>query len=99
MRSPWIAACVKPWLGAGLDTFGLRNPHAHKGLRVFEADRPAAQQWKRECLAKANLTGLGFSDIEDLAPVQVFARYGIQRDPDAPGGHIVWARRGSDPPQ
>jgi methyltransferase (TIGR00027 family) len=190
-------------LGAGLDTFGLRNPHAHDGLRVFEADRPATQQWKRECLAKANLpipewlhfaavdferqacidplaaTGfnprepaffawlgvvpylsrdaifatlssianvpdaevvfdygeppeaypadrragyeamiaravaagepwlsffnpaelrlalarLGFSDIEDLAPMQVAARYGVQRDPDAPGGHIVRARR------
>jgi methyltransferase (TIGR00027 family) len=42
-------------LGAGLDTFGLRNPHAGKELRVFEVDRPATQQWKRECLAKANL--------------------------------------------
>jgi methyltransferase (TIGR00027 family) len=42
-------------LGAGLDTFGLRNPHAGKELRVFEVDRPATQQWKREFLAKANL--------------------------------------------
>ena len=42
-------------LGAGLDTFGLRNPHAGKELRVFEVDRPATQQWKRECLVKANL--------------------------------------------
>ena len=42
-------------LGAGLDTFGLRNPHARKELRVFEVDRPETQQWKRECLAKANL--------------------------------------------
>lgn len=191
-------------LGAGLDTFGLRNPHAHKGLRVFEADRPATQQCKRECLAKANLpipewlhfaavdferqawidslaatgfnprepppffawlgvvpylsrdaifvtlssianipdaevvfdygeppeaypadrragheamiaravaagepwlslfnpaelrhalTQLAFSDIEDLAPMEVAARYSVQRDPDAPGGHIVRARR------
>ncbi len=32
-------------LGAGLDTFGYRNPHA--GLRVFEVDHPATQQWKR----------------------------------------------------
>ncbi len=24
-------------LGAGLDTFSLRNPHARLGLRVFEA--------------------------------------------------------------
>jgi methyltransferase (TIGR00027 family) len=42
-------------LGAGLDTFGLRNPHADKGFRLFEVDRPATQQWKRECLEKANL--------------------------------------------
>src|SRR5262245_32586884 len=27
-------------LGAGLDTFGLCNPHAGKELRVFEVDRP-----------------------------------------------------------
>ena len=42
-------------LGAGLDTFGLRNPYAGKGLRVFEVDRPATQRWKRECLEKAEL--------------------------------------------
>ena len=42
-------------LGAGLDTFGLRNPYAGNGLHVFEVDRPATQQWKRECLEKANL--------------------------------------------
>jgi len=30
-------------LGAGLDTFAYRNPHA--GLRVFEVDHPATQQW------------------------------------------------------
>jgi methyltransferase (TIGR00027 family) len=34
---------------------GLRNPYAVRGLRVFEVDRPATQQWKRECLEKANL--------------------------------------------
>jgi methyltransferase (TIGR00027 family) len=41
-------------LGAGLDTFALRNPHP--GLRVFEVDHPATQQWKRELLATAGLT-------------------------------------------
>src|SRR5271168_1087136 len=35
-------------LGAGLDTFAYRNPHA--GLRVFEVDHPATQAWKREQL-------------------------------------------------
>jgi len=40
-------------LGAGLDTFGYRNPHT--GLRVFEVDHPATQAWKRECLAAARI--------------------------------------------
>ncbi len=40
-------------LGAGLDTFACRNPHA--GLRVFEVDHPATQAWKRAVLAKAGL--------------------------------------------
>jgi methyltransferase (TIGR00027 family) len=40
-------------LGAGLDTFALRNPH--RGLRVFEVDHPATQAWKRERIAAAGL--------------------------------------------
>ena len=36
-------------LGAGLDTFGWRNPHAD--LKVFEVDHPSTQAWKRACLA------------------------------------------------
>src|SRR5450755_2542522 len=40
-------------LGAGLDTFSLRNPHA--GVRVFEVDYPATQAWKRERLKQAAL--------------------------------------------
>ena len=43
-------------LGAGLDTFGLRNPYAIAGVRVFEVDHPATQAWKRECMARAGLT-------------------------------------------
>ncbi|NKB59056.1 MAG: SAM-dependent methyltransferase [Alphaproteobacteria bacterium] len=42
-------------LGAGLDTFALRNPHADIGLRVFETDQPDTQAWKRERLAQARL--------------------------------------------
>ena len=38
-------------LGAGLDTFGFRNPHA--GLEVYEVDHPATQSWKKE-LAEAS---------------------------------------------
>ncbi|QIO56522.1 class I SAM-dependent methyltransferase [Rhizobium leguminosarum] len=41
-------------LGAGLDTFALRNPHA--GLKVFEVDHPATQSWKQMRLDETGLT-------------------------------------------
>jgi methyltransferase (TIGR00027 family) len=41
-------------LGAGLDTFALRNPHAAR-IRIFELDHPATQAWKRERLEGAKL--------------------------------------------
>jgi methyltransferase (TIGR00027 family) len=56
-----LAACVGRGvrqivvLGAGLDTFSLRNPHAGQGVRVFEVDHPATQAWKRERLKQAAL--------------------------------------------
>ncbi len=40
-------------LGAGLDTFAYRNPFP--GLRVFEVDFPATQEWKRAMLQEANI--------------------------------------------
>ncbi len=48
-----VRAGVKQYvlLGAGLDTFGYRNPYPH--LRVFEVDHPATQEWKR-ALLRAN---------------------------------------------
>lgn len=42
-------------VGAGLDTFSLRNPHAAVGLRVFEVDHPMTQAWKRERIAESGL--------------------------------------------
>jgi methyltransferase (TIGR00027 family) len=42
-------------LGAGLDTFALRNPHSSRGLRVFEVDSPAVQAWKRKHLTEVGL--------------------------------------------
>ena len=42
-------------LGAGLDTFAHRNPHAALGLRVFEVDHPATQEWKRQMISRAHL--------------------------------------------
>jgi methyltransferase (TIGR00027 family) len=38
-------------LGAGLDTFALRNPHVARQIRIYEVDHPATQAWKRESLA------------------------------------------------
>jgi len=40
-------------LGAGFDTFALRNPFG-PALRVFEVDHPATQAWKRERLTEMN---------------------------------------------
>jgi methyltransferase (TIGR00027 family) len=39
-------------LGAGLDTYGYRNS---AGVRVFEVDFPATQEWKRGLLAAAGI--------------------------------------------
>jgi methyltransferase (TIGR00027 family) len=38
-------------LGAGLDTFALRNPHGARDIRIYEVDHPATQAWKRQRLA------------------------------------------------
>lgn len=56
-----IASCVAGGvrqvvvLGAGLDTFSLRNPFANLGVRVFEVDYAATQLWKRERIRAAGL--------------------------------------------
>jgi O-methyltransferase involved in polyketide biosynthesis len=42
-------------LGAGLDTFGLRNPHGARQIRIYEVDHPATQAWKRQRLAEAQI--------------------------------------------
>jgi methyltransferase (TIGR00027 family) len=61
-----VAGATKQYvvLGAGLDTFACRNPHA--GLRVFEVDHPATQQWKRELLQRA---GIGIPAETVFVPV------------------------------
>ncbi len=41
-------------LGAGLDTFALRNPYPD--VRVFEIDHPATQAWKQGLLKAAGLS-------------------------------------------
>lgn len=44
-------------LGAGLDTFAYRNPHAD--LRVFEVDHPSTQGWKRQRVTAVQVAGGG----------------------------------------
>jgi methyltransferase (TIGR00027 family) len=84
-----LAACVARGvrqvvvLGAGLDTFSLRNPHA--GVRVFEVDYPATQRWKRERLTQAGLampSSLTFApvDFERQSLAEGLAAAGFQAD-------------------
>lgn len=51
-------------LGAGLDTFAYRA--RFDGVRVFEVDRPATQEWKRARLAEA---GIALPASVDYVPV------------------------------
>jgi methyltransferase (TIGR00027 family) len=87
-----LAACVGRGagqvvvLGAGLDTFSLRNPFLH--VRVFEVDFPATQAWKRQQLQSA---GLAVPETLVFAPVDFeresladgLARAGFRRDQPA----------------
>jgi methyltransferase (TIGR00027 family) len=42
-------------LGAGLDTFAYRGAFDPAGLRIFEVDHPATQEWKRGRLKDAGI--------------------------------------------
>ena len=48
-------------LGAGLDTFSLRNPYSD--VRVFEVDFPATQAWKRERLREVRTRHTRHADL------------------------------------
>ncbi len=56
-------------LGAGLDTFALRNPHG--GLEIYEVDQPATQAGKRERLAEAQIA---------LPPWPIFVPVDFEQD-------------------
>ena len=86
-----LAACVARGvrqvvvLGAGLDTFSLRNPHEGLGVRVFEVDYPATQGWKRERLKQAGLAvpaSLTFApvDFERQSLAEGLTAAGFQAD-------------------
>jgi methyltransferase (TIGR00027 family) len=68
-------------LGAGLDTFAFRNPHA--GLRVFEVDHPATQEWKRDLLRAADIR---ISERAVFVPVD-FERQSFESELIAAGFH------------
>ena len=42
-------------LGAGLDTFAYRNSYAYSGMKIFEVDYPATQEWKQQHLKTAQI--------------------------------------------
>ncbi|MGC1618739.1 MAG: class I SAM-dependent methyltransferase, partial [Candidatus Acidiferrum sp.] len=58
-------------LGAGLDTFALRNPHGARQVRIYEVDHPATQAWKRRRLAEAQIA---------LPPCLIFVPVDFERD-------------------
>jgi methyltransferase (TIGR00027 family) len=58
-------------LGAGLDTFALRNPHGAREVRVYEVDHPATQAWKRQLLDEAHI---------ELPPWLVFVPVDFEQD-------------------
>ena len=63
-------------LGAGLDTFSLRNPYADLGVSKFEVDYPPTQIWKRDRIRAAGL-------VEP--PSTVFAPINFERESLAEG--------------
>ncbi|WP_225731370.1 MULTISPECIES: SAM-dependent methyltransferase [unclassified Nocardia] len=77
-------------LGAGLDTLAYRNPHA--GLRVYEIDHPATQEWKRNRLRE---TAIDIPGSVTYVPVD-FERQTLEQamaatefDPSQPA-FVIW---------
>ncbi len=66
-------------LGAGLDTFALRNPYPE--LRVYEVDHPATQAWKQERLRSA---GIAVPETATLVPVD-FERESLEQELQSAG--------------
>ena len=58
-------------LGAGLDTFALRNPHGAQQIRIYEVDHPATQEWKRRRLSEVQIS---------IPPGLIFVPVDFERD-------------------
>jgi methyltransferase (TIGR00027 family) len=79
-------------LGAGFDTFALRNPLSDLGLRVFEVDHPATQIWKRRRLSEVGLAipaSLTFAAIDFERDDLGQGLRGAGFDPDRPA-FFMW---------
>ena len=75
-------------LGAGLDTFALRNPHRARQIRIYEVDHPATQARKLQRLAEAEIALppsliLVPVDFECDALAEKLAAAGFQQDSPA----------------
>ncbi|MCB2185611.1 MAG: class I SAM-dependent methyltransferase [Deltaproteobacteria bacterium] len=75
-------------LGAGFDTFALRNPAWAAGLRLWEVDHAGTQARKRELIAAAGLSlpaaaTLAAVDFERETLAQSLARHGVSKDTPA----------------
>jgi methyltransferase (TIGR00027 family) len=75
-------------LGAGFDTFAYRNPYPPSQLRVFEADHPSTQAWKRDRLTDSKIplpASLTFTsvDFETQALAERLAKTGFRLDQPA----------------
>ena len=72
-------------LGAGLDTFAYRNPHASANLKIFEVDYPASQEWKRQQLNETKIPipeNLSFvpTDFENQSLAKQLLEAGFRTD-------------------
>lgn len=79
-------------LGAGFDTFALRNPYSNLGLRVFEVDHPATQAWKRKRLSEVGLAipaSLTFAAIDFESDDLGHGLRDAGFDPDRPA-FFIW---------
>lgn len=72
-------------VGAGFDTFALRQPDWARGLRILEVDHPATQSAKREMIAAAGFTlpeNLAFAaaDFSRESLADILGRQGIRAE-------------------
>lgn len=79
-------------LGAGLDTFAFRNPHAKAGLHVYELDHPSTQTWKKAVLNEASIEipeSMSFVglDFEKDTLAEALQKAGFRSDQPA---HFSW---------